>query len=357
MSETGNSILLVSNSGFNPRFTWQVGLNSDQVNPSDIYFRSTIRPLYADSQYSRRPSDQVLFEQTGIQFSVNSGIGYWEFPLSTNIALPGGPYRDYQVVIEAHDSNGYTSAGNRIGTTGEQGWPAYPNGYDIILINNQRITGIELVGNLDTYDVDGPSGIIISGVTGQPYRNNSYIGPNGDVSIQFTSGTFSENIIGGYIYLSTGQFPKIDAAINTGYWGEKVKKSQFSFNSSNPHIYHPSAAFDISRGGRGYGYVSVSFFDRLDQEIINNGINISTGLYISNNTKIFSDSSIGRLTLGGGAGGSSTIKVIRYSGSVSNLGYSFNFANVSVIASGTISGFTTVLYMNPAEEPSIIWGD
>lgn len=352
MSETGNSILLVSNSGFNPRFTWQVGLNSDQVNPSDIYFRSTIRPLYADSQYSRRPSDQVLFEQTGIQFSVNSGIGYWEFPLSTNIALPGGPYRDYQVVIEAHDSNGYTSAGNRIGTTGEQGWPAYPNGYDIILINNQRITGIELVGNLDTYDVDGPSGIIISGVTGQPYRNNSYIGPNGDVSIQFTSGTFSENIIGGYIYLSTGQFPKIDAAINTGYWGEKVKKSQFSFNSVDKYIYSSRAASHLT--GRSMGYVSISFYDRLDREYINQGINIGTGLYISNNAPIYNDSAIGRLSLGGAI----SLQTIRYTGDFfAQFGYGvpIDFNTATILGSGTSNDTTVILYMYPGSGLTINW--
>ena len=83
------------------------------------------------------PSQTILYEQTGITINNVANNGQWSFPIETNAALSGGPYRDYQVVIEAHDVNGNTSAGNIVGTSNEAGWPSFSQGYDIIAVSIQ----------------------------------------------------------------------------------------------------------------------------------------------------------------------------------------------------------------------------
>ena len=102
----------------------------------------------------------------------------------------------------------------------------------------------------------------------------------------------------------------------------------------------------------------MSFYDELDGYLINSSIDVSTGLYLSNNAIVYNDSQIGRLTLGGGpAGGGVTLKVIRFLGDdINALTYGFNFMDNTIISSGTVSGVTSIIYMNPADSSGPNWG-
>ena len=333
---------IITTTGLDNSFMWQVGFHDYDSSTPVPQFRATIRPLTNNEQYNRVPNDTVLYEETGISLNSSDNLGKWDFNLTTNAAIAGGPYRDYQVVIEAHDGQGNTSAGNLVNTSSETSWGLYPYGYDIIAVQNLRQTGIELSNNIPT--LDSGNGTLSASMTSN-YKTVSHTS-NGNVIIQYTSGSFSEDIVGGFIYTSTGQFPKLDAEINTGYWGNVVQKTQFTFDPSDGFINHPTANFNAR--GAPFIYASVSFFDALDKIILDAGRSIS-GLYVSNNALIFSDSSVGTISIGG----TNTIGTVRITGSPSTERI------ITLIGSGTLisSGFvgpsnnipdrvTTILYMS-----------
>lgn len=281
---SGHLVQVISNSGFNPRFTWQVGMNTNSYLPESLRFRATVRPLSLFQQYSRLPSPYVIYEETGISLNTASGIGYWEFPLTGNIATPGGPHRSYQVVIEAHDSNGNTSAGNMVNTTGEAGWIPYSNGYDIIGINNLRFSGVDMSMSVPTETYLGTGYISGSGT----HRSYQYFTSDGNLSIEITSGILDDNLVGGYLYVSTGKFPKYETLLRSGEWGTNVHRSQFNFNPTSRTIFAPNAAVNMRNSP--YGYASISFYDKLDKEFINRGVDVSTGLALSNNFIVINNS-------------------------------------------------------------------
>ena len=302
MSFLNNNLNILPTSGYDPVFSWQVGLSSSLIPANNLAFRATIRPLNGAEQYSRLPNPQILYEETGIFINSSSKQGSWTFPLVTNAAITGGPFRNYQVVVEAHDSNGNTSAGNLVGTNNENGWVAFNQGYDAIAIYNPRQTGIEMGNNIPTQysSVTGSgtnllnTGFSLSPSTG--YGSFNYMGAHGEINIRFLSGQFNSNLVGGYIYAWTGQFPKLDTALGiNGY--QNVSKSQFTFDPMVGYVYHPTAA--MAYRGANSIYVSLSFYDNLDAIAIDKGINVSTGLYISDNAICYNDIAAGSITIGG----------------------------------------------------------
>lgn len=425
MANFDNTIETYTTTGLDNSFSWQVGYQQYVPNNQNPQFRATIRPLTNEESYNRIPNSAVLYEETGILINNVDNLGTYTFSLATNAAINGGPFRDYQLVIEAHDSQGNTSAGNKVGTSNEDGWTAYPFGYDVVAVSNPRQTGIELSNHIETSNYwTGYSGyylmemkgitstvftgrsslyssingtgllkgtgffyvttgtglfdngnffsgygvttsflftgtgiafnssftgsslfltsgryysgiknlgddVIISGTanyTGryfvydiseitpkrdEGFSSRGYFDGNGAITIYFTDGNFNEDIVGGYIYVSTGRFAKLNAAINTGPYGGEVQKSRFTFDSVYRYIYHPAAASNFR--GAPYLYASVSFFDALDKIIIDGGTDIATGLYVSNNAIIFSDSAIGSVSIGG----IGTVMTLRYNGDIS----------------------------------------
>ena len=342
MSLFSNNITIYPISGYSPSFTWQVGLQEIDSISSPLQFRATIRPIHGLEDYTRVPSTTVLYEETGIYINDSSHLGQWGFPLEVNALLTGGPYRDYQVVIEAHDSDGNTSAGNRVQTYNEDGWTQYGNGYDIIAIQNTRQTGIELSNNLPTQNTIEDFNFYIN--SGHGYSSLNYMGSNGEINIRYLSGLFNSNIVGGYIYTWTGQFPKKEALLRvSGYGG--VSKSQFSFNPSLGYVYHPTAGMQFR--GANYVYTSVSFYDNLDKIAIDNGIDISTGLYLSDNAICYNDAAVGSLTIGG----FHTIYSMQYTGEDSATG--ILGTGITTISERNSEGNTSVLYLS---EPNNVIG-
>lgn len=332
-----NNITIVQTSGYNPSFSWQVGFNSLQESGLPLNFRATVRPLNGFENYTRIPSPTILYEETGLVIDASTNRGSWSFPLAINATISGGPFRDYQVVIEAHDKFGNTSAGNLVETSNENGWVAFNQGYDVLAVSNPRQTGIELGSSIPTQpslDTGYYLGSDFQLHSGAGYGSFNYMDTNGGINIIYTSGTFNSNLVGGYIYAWTGQFPKVETAIYTGNW-TKVARTRFDFDPKGGHIFHPTAAGKFR--GSSYVYISLSFYDNLDAIAIENGIDISTGLYLSDNAIAYNDVSAGSVTLG-----SQSIYSLQYAGYAdpnSILG-----ADAWIVSKLQISGITTVLY-------------
>lgn len=341
MSLQNNNITITPINNYNPSFNWQVGLSSNNVSANNLLFRATIRPLNGYEQYSRVPSSQVIYEENNIVINSTTNQGFWSFPLNTNASISGGPFRDYQVVIEAHDNNGNTSAGNIIETEGENGWIAFNKGYDVLAISNPRQTGIEMSNNLFTQNASntgiGDTGYYLH--SGNGYQTLNYMGSHGEINIRYLAGNFNSNIAGGYIYAWTGKFPKVDTLLGiNGY--DSVTKTQFTFDPTIGNVYSPTAA--IAFRGANNVYVSLSFYDNLDQIAINSGIDISTGLYISDNAICYNDISAGSISIGG----FQSIYSMQYTGNASPTGILGTGA--MIIGSQFYNGSTSVLYLaNP----------
>lgn len=334
MSYSNNNIDIVPVTGYNPSFSWQVGINSFSNIVSPLQFRATIRPLHGLEDFTRIPSTDVLYEETGIFINTANNQGQWSFPLSVNSLVPGGPYRDYQVVIEAHDDNGNTSAGNLIQQNNENGWASYSQGYDIIAVSNPRQTGIELGNSLSTQYSITDTGFYQN--TGNPYYSLNYMDSNGGINILYLSGIFNSNLVGGYIYSWTGQFPKLETALGISGF-EEVSKTRFDFDPNGGHIFHPTAASKFR--GSNHIYMSVSFYDNIDGIALDNGIDISTGLYLSDNAIAYNDISAGSLTIGG----FQTISAFQYAGYADPTG--LLGAGVQIISSNQSNGRTSVVYI------------
>ena len=333
---------IIKGNDFDPTFTWQVGYREDSQIPDNIKYRITVRPVVDEFLNSRLPTETILYQETGIIPS--GGSNQYQFTLDKNISIAGGPYRTYQMVVEAHDSDGYTSAGNQIGVT-DNNWNTNPYGYDVLVMNNPRPEGIELSDNIPTQAFWGTGYYITTG----NHKSVQYIGSKGDVVIKFTSGIFDDNIVGGYLYVSNEPFANSGFWVDNDYSQRIVSKTQFDFDPTNPTIYSPTAAFDF-RGSTGY-YVAISFYDKLDQALIDKGQTIYTDLYISDNAIVYNDPAVGSISIGAVG----TIKAISTTGyptlnsaylsGLLNSGIEFARSSSSGV-SNTIDNTTVIFYID-----------
>ena len=296
MSYFNNTTTTYTTGNYSPSFSWQVGYQTPNLNIPTIQFRATIRPVNGDEAYSRIPSPQVLYEETGLLLNSITNLGNWNFALSKNISISGGPYRSYEVVVEAHDAFGNTSAGNTVGQTGEINWTAFPQGYDIIVVNNPRFTGFELADNIPTQFDE--TGAFLPAI-GTAYDTEQFMGPNGEITINFNNVSFPSGIVGGYLYVSSTPFPKSGCFDSrSSYWGTRITPTKFNFDAENPGIYAPNAARKFR--GSPYVFVSVSFYDQMDLALSAHGNRIDYLQYVSNNAYCFNDAYVGGITIGSG---------------------------------------------------------
>lgn len=168
-----------SYSVLNPSFSWDIGFKQLQatVDTSSLFFRVTVR----EPSDNEIPSPVIYFEKTGIPFSTQENGYTYAFPYGDNFSggailantprpfsayndyyFPredqsedlkdgfspktgsSGPFRNYDVVIEAHDSEGNSSVGYNIagGNEGSGVSSVYAaaginsQGYDILNLKN-----------------------------------------------------------------------------------------------------------------------------------------------------------------------------------------------------------------------------
>jgi hypothetical protein len=278
---------------YEPTIRWQVGHSNRSWD--NYKFCSTIKSI---------ENDNILFQESGIILN-NDNLGEWKFTLEKNNSIVNGPIRHYNIFIEAYDNMGNTSAGNKIGHNANNF--KNPNSYISIDIDNKRQTGIELKNDL--------------------YNSDFYIGPNGSLVIDFNSGVFNSSLVGGYVYSSKNPIEKEEFKDNN-----EVLKSRFNFNPYNPYIFHPTACSNLASSLS--GYVSISFFDIMDEMLLSKNINIEKELYISNNQVVINNSIIGMLTLG-----KQQIQSVQYTGE-----NPYDLKDCIIISSGKIGEMNTIIY-------------
>lgn len=241
-SQTKDNIII--NNDDSPIFTWQVGVDGG-IEPSNYSYRFTVRP---DSSTSI-PSQTVYYQVTGITDT------QYQFTFAQNVSASGGPFRNYNVVVEAIDSDGRTSAGNIISTSGnyELGWYDNPQGYDIIRVSNSIIPTVNVTGNA---------------------RNYIYIDYNGGLNFLFGTGVVPSGVQGGVIWGATGSFTSGDVVSGN----PMITRRDFTYNSAERYAYAP-AVFNPFLNFK-TGYAAIGFYDSFDYEI-KNYTNLDSGININ----------------------------------------------------------------------------
>ncbi len=175
----------------NSTFDWQIGFKNptNPFVPKSPSFRITVR----EPSLTPFPSTNIYYQTTG-NFETN-----FSFPFTLNNSINGGPYRNYDVVVEAIDGEGNTSAGNILNPLSEEGWGSNLYGFDIININNPPVSGFLLSsGNYNPFD----------------YASEQFFTASRDGIITFSGlnlGTgFSFDIAGGLMYTSPAYFTQED---------------------------------------------------------------------------------------------------------------------------------------------------
>jgi hypothetical protein len=237
-----------------PTFKWQVGFGLRDV-PSDLSYRITVRP----PSESNIPSSQILFEVTGFKADDPSNP-FYTFDISDNIK--NNIFRNYDVVVEAHNSQGYSSAGGNFIINGDSNYAAGSKGYDILNVDNPRPSALVLT----TGDCDFETA---------SYCTDQWITSAGEITLHISGledTDYFEDIKGGFIYYSPKQFTKDDAV-------QKANRIKFK-NITNPLTVN-------ARFKKNKGYMAVAFFDSFDVEIQKKREkHYNTGLAISNVVEI-----------------------------------------------------------------------
>jgi predicted phage tail protein len=261
-----------------PTFTWQHGRSNNQKSKAHA-FRLTIR----EPSQTSIPSSTIYYENTGIDYSAYQPTFEFGFTTVNNSDI-GGPYRNYDVVVEAIDQNGYTSAGNTVYSATsryEDGWGEHPDGYDIINVNNPR-----------------PSGFNISSGTSHPsgYVTIQHFTPSYDMFCIF-SGAREElptDVAGCFMYYSTTPFTPTDA--KTGL--ARIHRTRGTFDNSTYTAYAHFAAPQAIKTG----YFAISLFDEFDNTYYGTDNSFATGLHPSNVAPIVSRAGASNFTFHGESG-------------------------------------------------------
>lgn len=273
-----SSLELQTNSGINaagtksfdtysvssPTFTWQLGLSQTIVQSTDVSYRITIRQPSSNNI----PSNNIYFSVTGYN-PVNSNNPTYSFDIGDNINSistqnQNGPFRTYDIIVEAMTSDGNSSAGGNFITNGDSFYNN-PNGYDILNVDNPKITGV----TLSTGDCLGSDA----------FCSQQWITSDGDIKVYFSKFPSIPDLQGCYIYSCPSPFSQDEARgiIPT------TKTIQSTLVST---IANPIDAVTFLTGVS-YAYIALSPFDTFDKAILDKGQNIASGLYVSNVVKTF----------------------------------------------------------------------
>lgn len=264
------STLSLSPGEINPTFSWQAGIVDNAQPTNSLYYRVTYRPMATSSVM---PSNQIYYEQTGLTNLEST------FSFDINASLTGGPYKNYEVVVEAHDENFITSAGNIIAhyDSGnnyipykEDGWVKNPQGFTRVFVSGYINQALNLSSSTGIFGLSADSG-----------KTTQYIDLNGGVCYLFGQNVINSGIIGGYIYASTGNFSNSDI---TGF-NQLVACRMFSYNPVERFAYAPSIFSPFTPFNT--GYTAISLFDNFEYQTILKNPNYRTGLPISNTVPIF----------------------------------------------------------------------
>lgn len=248
-----------------PEFAWQVGNPDPERLKDNTEFRITTRPISITST----PDSNIYYEITGYKPDISNPRFIYSY--KQNVSASGGPYRNYDIIVEAHDKNGNTSAGNYILSPrrATENW-SNTNGYDKISIFNEKPTGIWLTSGINE---------ALNG-----YQTKQWVDGERNLHIEIISGSIPPSIVGARVYYSTGYFVNsgyYDATgllISSGIGKTGVNYSNIEFN--NIQDFRSKQHFVVPTDITNTGYVGVSFFDRYELNIFGNVENIPHGIDI-----------------------------------------------------------------------------
>jgi hypothetical protein len=147
------------------RLNWQAGFLSDSLQkyaiPNDFYWRVSYR--YPDKFYwSPTPPANILHESTGINKGIYEDV--LTIGVNTDIAMPGHidneytPFRQLDVVVEAIDKEGNSSAGGQVtwvdGDCTVDSDYSNHQGFDMLFVNNPHPSGVRLTDRFGTIEGD-----------------------------------------------------------------------------------------------------------------------------------------------------------------------------------------------------------
>lgn len=260
-----------------PTYLWQVGFQTNTImnfNLTGLGYRVTIR----------KPSDtstpsKIIYYEPDVQLTGQFSNLKYTFPFDENRTLVGGPYRDYDIVVEAVDTHTRTSAagGKYEDPVGTPKDTVFSNSYsyDIFGATNPGITDFKLTD---------PTKRVVS-----PYDTEQWITTDGQIKLLCKS-NIPPDWEGGFAYVWTGTSPFVRE--------EAYKKFDSNFpgniTTDKNIIRLPFAGsgeaglITIPTGITGYSsaYMSVSPGDSFDLAKYDDGILTDSQLTMSNVVKI-----------------------------------------------------------------------
>ncbi len=261
-----------------PTFQWNVGFPNN-LSLENINYRITIRA----PSYNYVPSNEIYYQSTGYQ--TQTDIYTFSFVNNFNSISnlnSKGPFRNFDIVVEATDNFGNSSAGGNYITNGDS---AYNNtfGYDIFYATNPQTPAINLY-----------TGVTSSQFYKTGYATQQSITADGDIRIYFTIAGqsanlpifFNDDVVGGTLYYCGQPFTASEAKglIPITPIGKVINSTQFT-NNINPAIIPANLA------GSGQQYIAIAGYDNFDVSLNNDYPSyLTTGLNISNIIKVVNTS-------------------------------------------------------------------
>tara|TARA_R110000772_G_scaffold249530_3_gene364023 strand:- start:5106 stop:8837 length:3732 start_codon:yes stop_codon:yes gene_type:complete len=265
-----------------PTFLWNIGVNDGAIFPSDINYRMTARKRSGNSV----PNGVIYKEITG--FSPGVDGRQYNFDIDANAALEGGPFREYDFVVEAHDGEGLSSAGGNfltdINSSGNRdSLFTDSQGYDIVHVNNPKVTGFFLSEVFTAQDT-----ALTSGLT----HTDQWIDAGGNLNIDIITGDLPTDIEGGFMYFKDEEFTSDEALF---FAANGISRFPFSLINGQSLLQSAGA---LSNESTETGWLAASFYDTFDLAIdpasqpldINNVVSVSKrGLYSDSELRLIID--------------------------------------------------------------------
>jgi hypothetical protein len=171
--------------------SWESTFLNEVDIPIILKYKITIRKVSPNSS----PADLIT------SFETNSS--YFNYTFALNAATTGGPRRHFDLVVEALDENGQSSADN-YASNGE--------GWDIIEVNNPRPSNYWLTPRKDGGKRPGDHVCkTVNGVADvcETITTEQFITADGHIKLNLINNSFSD-LAGGFLYLSKHPFSGAD---------------------------------------------------------------------------------------------------------------------------------------------------
>lgn len=251
-----------STSELNPSFGWSLSNQEGSIGSTDYSSRITIR---APSE-TYNPTLPIYAEYIMPISGSATGTSF-QFDFDLNKSITGGPYRNYDFVVEMVDSQGVTSAGNTTTPQSlmENGWVSNPDGFDIIRVNNPIISGFLLSSGIDNLTFNNST-----------YTTNQHFDLNGNILINFSGLIMPIDVQGGRVFTSRSFFTQSDAI--TG--NINVNSAEFRIDNNASTIL---AQTRLNTANLQSGYCALMLYDSFDLEYKKSNLTgFWQNLYLSN---------------------------------------------------------------------------